>query len=76
MAFFLQLGQNSDGDDNSNGQKRIKKTGNRFGGESGKKGGYGSGIVQERRARRKRLEQLVLTEQTNELHDQQQQTAR
>ncbi len=75
MAFFLQLGQNNGGDDTGNRQKRIKKTGNRFGGESGKKGGYGSGIVQERRARRKRLEQLVLTEQTSDLHEQRQ-TAR
>jgi len=65
MAFFLQL----NGEQNGNGQKRIKKTGNRFGGETGKKGGYGSGIVQEKRARRKKLELLVLAEQTNELHD-------
>jgi len=69
MAFFLQLGQNS-GEDNGNGGKRIKKTGNRFGGESGNKGGYGSGIVQEKQARRKRLEQLTLAEQTSELHEQ------
>lgn len=70
MAFFLQLGQNSGGDENGNSGKRIKKTGNRFGGESGKKGGYGSGIVQEKRARRKRLELLTLAEQTSELHEQ------
>lgn len=75
MAFFLQLGENKGGEDNGDGTKRIKKTGNRFGGESGNKGGYGSGIVQERRARRKRLEVLVLTEQTDELHDRRQ-TAR
>lgn len=69
MAFFLQLGQNISGVDGTIA-KRIKKTGNRFGGESGNKGGYGSGIVQERRARRKRLEELTLAEGIAEVQDQ------
>ncbi|MFN8555718.1 MAG: hypothetical protein U0103_29985 [Candidatus Obscuribacterales bacterium] len=69
MAFFVQLGQSIRGVDGIV-EKRIKKTGNRFGGESGKKGGYGSGTAQERRARRKRLEQLQLVEQIDELQEQ------
>jgi hypothetical protein len=66
MAFFLQLGQQKVGE-NGIGQRRIKKTGNRIGGESGNKGGYGSGFVQERRSRHKKLEKLLLREQTSEL---------
>lgn len=71
MAFFVQLGQNIRGADGTV-QKRIKKTGNRFGGESGNKGGYGSGIVQQRRARREQLQQLRLAEQVDELQEQRQ----
>jgi hypothetical protein len=66
MAFFLQLGKKVD--ENGKGL-RIKKTGNRFGGDTGSKGGSGSGTVQERRARQKKLATLLLTEQTAELHE-------
>jgi hypothetical protein len=66
MAFFVQLGQNISGADGIT-VKRIKKTGNRFGGESGSKGGYGAGLVYERRARRKKLERLMLTEGMDEV---------
>ncbi|MGK3885423.1 hypothetical protein, partial [Enterococcus faecium] len=62
MASFLQLGTNRV-DENGNLQHRIKKTGNRFGGESGYKGGYGAGLVAERKARHKKLATLRLTEQ-------------
>ncbi len=66
MAFFLQLGQQKVGEDGI-AQRRIKKIGNRIGGESRGKGGYGSGIVQERRARHRKLEKLLIGEQTAEL---------
>jgi hypothetical protein len=66
MAFFLQLGKKID--ENGKGL-RIKKTGNRFGGDTCAKGSWGSGLVQERRARQKKLATMRLTEQTAELHE-------
>lgn len=66
MASFRQLG-NAKFDENGNTQSRIKKTGGRFGGETGCKGGYGAGLVQQRKARQRRLATLAITEQVAEL---------
>ncbi len=63
MAAFIQVST-------ENGEKKLKRVSNRFGGEQGTKRAYGSAIVQEHDSRHKRLAELEIQEQLAEIEQQ------